>query len=328
MKPTIMELVPPLDLHRVVIEPWSEFAGLNIWVLLMGFLVCAACGLIGKFIILRRLALVGDAISHSLLPGIAVAFLVSRSRATLPMFVGAVLAGVLTTILIEFIHRSSRVKPDAAIGIVFSTFFAIGVILITAFADQIDLDADCVLYGEIQFVPLDALVELGGIVLGPMPVVRMGAVFLGVLLLTLLFYKELVVTSFDPGLAASLGIRNGVFHYGLMVVLSLVIVSAFEAVGPILVIAMLIFPGATGSLLSDRLPVILGLTVILSFIYSLLGLHLAIWLDCSTAGAMVVAAGLVFLLVWILSPRKGLISRWLVVHRIHGPHDMATPVVE
>ena len=96
----------------------------------------------------------------------------------------------------------------------------------------------------------------------------------------------------------------------------------------ILVIAMLIFPGATGSLLSDRLPVILGLTVVLSFIYSLLGLHLAIWPDCSTAGAMVVAAGLVFLLVWILSPRKGLISRWLVVHRIHGPQDMATQVVD
>lgn len=321
-----MDMLPPFDFHRVLIEPWRDFAGLHVWVLVMGFLVCGTCGLIGKFIILRRLALVGDAISHSLLPGIAVAFLISRSRETLPMFVGAVVAGVLTTVLIEYIHRNSRVKPDAAIGIVFTTLFAIGVILITAFADQIDLDADCVLYGEIQFVPLEAMVHLGDWALGPVPVVRMGAVALGIAGLIGLFYKELVVTSFDPGLAASLGLRNGVFHYGLMVALSLVIVSAFEAVGPILVIAMLIFPGATASLLSDRLPRILGLTVLLSFLYALIGLHLAIWLDCSTAGAMVVAAGSVFLGVWTLSPRKGWVVLWLTRRRIleAGP-PMITP---
>ncbi len=303
--------IPPFDFYTVMIEPWAVDAETNIWLLLMGFFVSAACGLIGKFIILRRLALVGDAISHSLLPGIAVAFLLMASRATLPMFMGAVVAGVLTTVLIEFIHRKSRVKPDAAIGIVFSTFFAIGVIIITGFADHVDLDADCVLYGEIAFVPFMDPVELGGMMIGPFPVVRMAVVLLVLIGLILLFYKELLVTSFDPGLAASLGIKNSVFHYGLMIILSLVIVSSFESVGAILVIAMLIFPGATGLLLSDRLSVILWLVAGFSFLYSLLGIHLATWLNCSIAGAMVVVALLLFIVVWVFSPKKGLLRKWL-----------------
>jgi manganese/zinc/iron transport system permease protein len=302
--------IPTFDFYTVFVEPWTMDADTNIWLLLMGFFVSAACGLIGKFIILRRLALVGDAISHSLLPGIAVAFILTSSRATLPMFIGAVFAGVLTTVMIEFIHRKSRVKPDAAIGIVFSTLFAIGVIIITGFADHVDLDADCVLYGEIAFVPFMDPVELKGMLIGPFPVVRMAVVLLVLTGLILLFYKELVVTSFDPGLAASLGIKNSVFHYGLMIVLSLVIVSSFESVGAILVIAMLIFPGATGLLLSDRLSVILWLVTGFSFLYSLLGIHLAIWLNCSIAGAMVVVALLLFIVVWVFSPKKGLLRRW------------------
>ena len=118
----------------------------------MGFLVTAACGLIGNYLILRRMALVGDAISHSILPGIAIAFLLAKSRSSLAMFAGALVAGIVTTLLIETIHRRSRVKQDAAIGIVFSTLFAIGVILISLFASQVDLDQDCVLYGDISFV--------------------------------------------------------------------------------------------------------------------------------------------------------------------------------
>ncbi|MBL4574897.1 MAG: metal ABC transporter permease [Opitutaceae bacterium] len=312
------DFIPSFDFYTVFVEPWTVDADTNIWLLLMGFLVTTACGLIGKFIILRRLALVGDAISHSLLPGIAVAFILTSSRATFPMFIGAVIAGVVTTVLIEFIHRKSRVKPDAAIGIVFSTLFAIGVIIITVFADHVDLDADCVLYGEIAFVPFLDPVELGGMMLGPFPVVRMAIVLLILIGLILLFYKELLVTSFDPALAASLGIRNGVFHYGLMIVLSLVIVSSFESVGAILVIAMLIFPGATGSLLSDRLPVILWMVAGLSFLYALLGIHLAIWLNCSIAGAMVVIALLLFIFVWVFSPKKGLLQKW-VRQRLEDP---------
>lgn len=304
-------LFPPFDFYRVFVEPWAVNHTTTVWIVLMGFLVTGACGLVGNFLILRRLALVGDAISHSLLPGIAVAFLFTASRATAPMVIGAVIAGILTTVFIEYIHKKSRVKTDAAIGIVFTTFFAVGVILISVFADKVDLDLDCVLYGEINYVPLEASVVIAGFNLGPGPVVQMAGVLLGLGLLVGLFYKELLLTSFDPGLAASLGINTGVFHYGLMGVLALVIVASFESVGAILVIAMLIFPGATASLLSDRLPRLIILSLIFSGFYSLLGFHLAVWLNCSIAGAMVVAASFIFTLVWIFSPRKGLIRFFL-----------------
>src|SRR5688572_18970176 len=144
-------MIPPFDFQRVIVEPWTEFLPDYGWVAVMGFLVMLACGLLGNFLILRRMALVADAISHSILPGIVIAFLLGKSRGPVAMFFGAVVAGMLTTLLIEIIHRRSRIKQDAAIGIVFSTFFAAGVLMISLFAGQVDLDADCVLYGELGF---------------------------------------------------------------------------------------------------------------------------------------------------------------------------------
>src|SRR5690606_14893296 len=234
------ELIPAFDFHQVVVAPWTEHLPLFGWVALMGFFVAAACGLVGNYLILRRMALMGDAVSHSVLPGLVIAFLLTDSRGTLPMFLGALAAGAVTTVLIELIHRKSRVKQDAAIGIAFSALFAVGVLLVSLYADKIDLDADCVLFGEIAFVPLESMVTLGGWTLGPESVVRMGAVLLAVGAVVTVFYKELLVSAFDAGLARTLGINPTVFHYGLMAMLSIVVVAAFEAVGAILVIAMLI----------------------------------------------------------------------------------------
>jgi manganese/zinc/iron transport system permease protein len=211
--------------------------------------------------------------------------------------------------MIQLIHRRTRVKEDAAIGITFSTLFAAGVLLIAIYAHQVDLDADCVLYGEIAFVPQEAFVSVAGWVLGPVSVVRMGAVLIAVIVLIALFYKELLVSSFDAGLASSLGINPTLVHYALMAVLSIVVVSAFEAVGAILVIAMLILPGATGSLLSMRLPVIHALTAVHAAISSVGGVMLATWLDCSVAGAVVVVGAALFLAAWAFSPSQGLLSR-------------------
>src|SRR5688500_13052666 len=180
---------------------------------------------------LRRMALVGDAISHSVLPGIAIAFLVSGSRGSVPMFIGALLAGVVTSVIMEAIDRNSRIKQDAAIGIAFTTLFAIGVILISVFAGQVDLDQECVLYGEIGSVPLEEATVIGGHALGPAALVRMAAVMLATVFLIVLFYKELLLSSFDPALAASLGVNPTIMHYGLMSWLSVVVVSAFESVG-------------------------------------------------------------------------------------------------
>jgi manganese/zinc/iron transport system permease protein len=319
------ELVPEFDFARVFIAPWTEGAGSFVWIALMGFFVAAACGLIGNYLILRRMALVGDAISHSILPGIAIAFLLANSRNTWVMFAGALVAGILTTVIIDVIHKRSRVKQDAAIGIAFSTLFAVGVILISLYADKVDLDQECVLYGEIAFVPLAPMVQIGGITLGPEPVFRMGVVAIVTAVLIVLFYKELLVSSFDPGLAASLGINAGVMHYALMSMLSVVVVSAFESVGAILVIAMLILPGATASLLSHRLPVVLALSVLHGALSSLLGIHLAVWLDCSMAAAMVVTGAALFTLAWVFSPRAGLLARWLARRPIRQPIPSVEP---
>jgi manganese/zinc/iron transport system permease protein len=202
------------------------------------------------------------------------------------------------------------VKQDAAIGIVFTTLFAIGVILISLFAGQIDLDADCVLYGEIAFVAQEEFVKFGGREIAPQSVVIMGVVAIGVAVLIAVFYKQLLVSSFDPGLGASLGINQTAVHYSVMCGLSVVVVSAFQSVGAILVVAMLILPGATAYLLTHRLPGMLGLSVVHSFLSSILGMHLDLWLNCSMAAAMVVAGAALFVLAWIFSPSQGLLAQW------------------
>lgn len=320
------ELIPVFDARAVLVDPWTRDLALFGWIGLMGFCVTVACGLVGNYLILRRMALMGDAVSHSVLPGLVVAFLWSGSRGTGVMFAGALAAGAATTVLIEGIHRLSRVKQDAAIGITFSTLFAIGVVLTSLFAQQIDLDADCVLYGEIAFVPLEPMVKLGGLVLGPESVVRMAAVMLGVAVMIGVFYKELLVSSFDAGLARSLGVNPTWVQYGLMGVLSLVVVSAFEAVGAILVIAMLILPGATASLLTTRLALMHGLTVVHAALSAWLGVSLGVWLDCSIGAAMVVAGAGLFGLAWVASPTEGLVARWWR-GRSRGDQSNARPQV-
>ncbi len=324
-------LLPAFDFQQVFIEPWTANAASSVWIVAMGFFVATACGLVGNYLILRRMVLVGDAISHSVLAGIAVAFLLSRSRSSGAMFVGALVAGVITTLLIEAIHKRTRVKQDSAIGITFTTLFAFGVVLISLYGGKVDLDQECVLYGEISNVPVmaaplpaalsrvaaqvpvlkdAAIFWRGADLVAPPDVLRMAGVTLLVALLIGVFYKELLASSFDPGLAFSLGINATVMHHALMAALSVVVVSAFEAVGAILVIAMLILPGATSQLLSQRLPVILGLTVLHAALSAVLGLHLGTWLNCSIAGAMVVAGGGLFGLAWMFNTRDGIICRW------------------
>lgn len=320
------ELIPAFDWQRVVVAPWTtEFATFG-WIMLMGFLVTAACGLVGNYLLLRRLALMGDAVSHSVLPGLVISFLFSQSRGTLPMFTGALIAGIVATLVIELIHTRSRVKQDAAIGIAFSTLFAFGVVLTALYAGQVDLDAECVLYGEIAFVPLEPPVTLGEWTLGPAPIVRMGGVLLAVVVLVTVFYKELLVTAFDAALARGLGFNPTVAHFALMGALSVVVVSAFESVGAILVIAMLILPGATASLLTQRLPRLHGLAVVHAAASAVLGTHLGIWLDCSIGAAMVVAGAALFAAAWVFSPREGLLVQLLRRWRPSGAAEFGERV--
>lgn len=298
-------LIPAFDFNAVFVQPWThDLARTSSW-MLMGFFVTAACGLVGNYLMLRRMALMGDAVSHSVLPGLVIAFLLTGSRGTGAMFLGALFAGVATTVIIETIHRKTRVKQDASIGVTFTTLFAIGVVLVSVYSSQVDLDAECVLYGDISYLwPLSSWSEL------PEQLVRMGGVLVLVGGLIVIFYKELLVSSFDQGLARSLGINTTFVHYAMMMVLSMVVVSAFEAVGSILVVAMLILPGATAGMISTRLPVVHVLSVVHAAVSSVLGVHLALALGCQIGPAMVVAGAGLFGLAWLFSPTQGLLRRW------------------
>ena len=296
-----------MSFYQIFIEPWERHASAYWPILAMAFLVTAACGLVGNYLVLRRISLVGDAISHSVLPGIAIAFILTGSRSEAPMFIGALVAGVITTLIIEVLHSRTRIKQDAAIGITFSTMFAIGVILISLHGSHTDLDLDCVLFGKLDFLSTKEKIIIGL----PGVVITMGIVALIVGIIILLFYKELLVSSFDPNLAATIGISPRLVHYLLMCILSVVVVSAFSSVGAILVIAMLILPAATSYLLTDRLQVMMLFTLVHSFMSSISGVHLAVALKIPTAPATVVCGMMFFLMAWIFSPTHGLIRIWL-----------------
>ena len=292
-----------MSFYEIFISPWENHLSAYWPIFVMAFFVTAACGLVGNYLVLRRISLVGDAISHSVLPGIVIAFIIADSRSSLPMFVGALVAGVLTTLIIEMIHSRSKIKQDAAIGITFTTMFAIGVILVSLYGADTDLDLDCVLFGKLDFIASKEKVFIGL----PKIVITMGFVLLMIALLIALFYKELLVSSFDPNFAATVGIKPRFVHYCLMCILSIVVVSAFSAVGAILVIAMLILPAATAYLLTDKLWLMMVLSIFHSFISAFFGVHITVAFQVSTAPATVVAGIVLFLIAWIFSPNHGLL---------------------
>lgn len=276
------------------------------WIILTGSLVATCCSLIGCYLVLRRMAMVADAISHAVLPGIVIAFLVTGTRDSIPMLIGAGLLGVLTTFLIEFFHRYARVQADASIGVTFTWLFAIGIILISVFAGQVDLDQDCVLYGEIAYVPLDLWITEGGLSMGPRTVWTLGFVTLLIIAFIIIGYKELFLTAFDPAYAAAIGISTTLWYYLLMTAVSLTTVASFESVGAILVVALIVAPPATAYLLTDNFKVMLVLSVALGIAASIAGYYLAVWMDGSIAGAIASVAGLEFAVAFLFSPTQGI----------------------
>ena len=191
-----------------------DWTFLDSWIVIVGILGAMSCALLGNYLVLRRMSMMGDAISHAVLPGLAIAFLVSGSRESLPMLIGAVLIGVLTTLFIQAIDRLSGLDKGASMGVVFTTLFALGLILIRQAADHVDLDPSCVLYGAIELTPLDTYLMLGYEI--PRAAVTNGAMLLINLLFVMLFFKELKITSFDPALATTIGINANLMQYVLM----------------------------------------------------------------------------------------------------------------
>jgi manganese/zinc/iron transport system permease protein len=288
---------------------------LDTWIVVTGMLCAGACALPGCFLVLRRMSMMGDAISHAVLPGLALGFLLTGSRASLPMFVGAAVVGVLTAVFTQWISTFGKVDRGASMGIVFTTLFALGLVLIVQAADHVDLDPGCVLYGAIELTPLDILFSLAGVGI-PRAAAVLGGVFLLNIVLVIALFKELNISSFDPDLATTLGIRSSIMHYILMAMVAVTTVASFEAVGSIIVIAMLIVPAVTAYLLTDRLAIMLPLSVLIGAVSAFLGHVGALTVprlfgfeNTVTSGMIACAAGLLFVMAWLLSPRYGLIQR-------------------
>jgi ABC-type Mn2+/Zn2+ transport system permease subunit/Mn-dependent DtxR family transcriptional regulator len=300
--------IPAFDFYEHVVARWSggELHATAVTVG-MGILVSLACGWIGCYLILQGMALVGDAISHTVLLGIVVAFLLTGQVSGAGILAGAAITGVVTTMLIESLHTTSRIKEDAAIGIVFTSLFALGVVLLSTFAGGAHIDTQHILYGALEVVALEPTVAFAGMEI-PLQVCQMALIAAAVLTLIVAFYKELLVVSFDSQLAASLGFAPRLVRYGLMAVLSLTVVAAFDSVGAVLVVAMLIAPAATAYLLTHRLPTMMVVSAIVGAFSALVGYHLAYWLEASAAGAMVAVACTVFALAFFVAPKQGLIA--------------------
>ncbi|HEX8833885.1 MAG TPA: iron chelate uptake ABC transporter family permease subunit [Abditibacteriaceae bacterium] len=282
----------------------------SVWIILIGALVACSCALVGSFLVLRRMAMLGDAISHAVLPGIAIAFLLTQSRSSLPMLIGATALGILTAFIVQLLNKGGRVQGDAAIGVTFTALFAIGVVLISLYADKVDLDQECVLYGEIAYAPFDVL-KVNGVSWGPRAFWQMFGIFAICTATILTLFKELKVSAFDPEMATALGINVAVMHYILMALVSITTVGAFELVGAILVVAMLIVPAATAYLLTDDLRKMLFLSMLCGILSSTGGYLAAQRFDASIAGAITVVAGILFTLAILFSPSHGVVARWL-----------------
>jgi manganese/zinc/iron transport system permease protein len=292
---------------------WTSF---DTWIVVVGAVTAVACALPGCFLVLRRMSMMGDAISHAVLPGIAIGFFVTQSRASLPMFIGAAVTGILTATFTQWVSRFGRVDRGAAMGIVFTTFFAIGLIMIVRAADHVDIDPGCVLYGAMELTPLDTRKVAG--FEAPRAFLTIGTVMLINLAVIVALFKEFRLSSFDSSLADTLGFSSNFLHYLLMTLVAITTVAAFEAVGSIIVIAMLIVPPGTALLLTRRLIPMLWIASVVGILSALLGHFSAItvpdWFgfdDTNTSGMMAMASGFFFTLAWLFSPTEGLVTRWL-----------------
>jgi len=277
---------------------------------LIAVVVAVACALPGVFLVLRGVTMVSDAITHTVLLGIVLAFFITQDLNSPLLMIGATLVGVATVWLIETIQRSRLVSNDAAIGIVFPLFFSIAIISITLYAGDVHLDEDAVLMGELAFAPFRRL-DVLGYDLGPESLWVMSLILVINALFIFFFYKELKITTFDPAFAAAMGFTPLLIHYALMTLVSLTAVGAYDSVGSILIVGFMVGPALSGYLLTHSLKKMIGITVLMAIINSVAGVRLAFMIDTTIAGMIAVVTGFTTLLVLVLSPKKGLFKQQL-----------------
>lgn len=282
---------------------------ISLYISAIAVISAVACVLPGTFLVLRGVALMSDAISHAILPGIVIMFLLVRQLNSPLLLVGAACAGFATVVLTEYIFQTKRLKKDAAIGLVFPLFFSVGIILISLYTRTIHLDVDMVLLGELAFAPFDRL-HIFSYDLGPCALWVMGVLALCNALFTLIFYKELTLSTFDPVFAYAIGFRPRSVYYALMILTSITAVGAFNVVGSIVVVALMIAPPASALLVTDQLKPLLITSILFAVSAALLGCSFATYVDVSLAGSIAAANGLIFFIVLIVAPSKGIISSW------------------
>jgi ABC-type Mn2+/Zn2+ transport system permease subunit/Mn-dependent DtxR family transcriptional regulator len=253
-----------------------------------------SCGLIGTYIMLRRMSLIGDALAHAVLPGVVVSFMVA-GKSEVALFIGAVVSGILTVLLIGFVNRNSKIKEDTSIGIIFTGAFALGILLVSQLK-QVHIDLSSYLFGDVLGV------STGDITLSLI-------IMVVIILCILLFYKQLLLTSFDPTMALTIGISTTLVHYMLMTLLSMSIVAGLQSVGVILIIAMLITPPATAYLLSNNLKKILLLSAMFGTISAITGLYLSYHFNFASGASIVLVAVALFLLAFLFSPKEGVVTK-------------------
>ncbi|MDW4498400.1 metal ABC transporter permease [Sulfitobacter sp. D35] len=297
----------------------SEFVPLSLVPMLIGVCVAIACALPGNFLVLRRQALIGDAISHVVLPGIVVGFIVTGTISTWPMLLGAAGAAVVAVIAIEAVRRLGRVEPGAAMGVVFTAMFAGGVLLLElSDTSSVHLDVEHALYGNLEsLIWLDATgwaslrdpVALAGL---PVELPRMAAALVAVALFTALFWRALKISTFDEGFAQALGMRTGPLGLALVIVSAVAAVAAFDAVGSIIVIAMFICPPAAARMMTNRLEHQIGWSVAFAALSAVAGYVFAgygpLWLgfadSVSAAGMIATISGLILALAARFGPHR------------------------
>ncbi|MCB9244882.1 MAG: metal ABC transporter permease [Flavobacteriales bacterium] len=270
----------------------------ELWIIGTAALVATSSSLLGCFLVLRRMVMFGDAISHAVLPGIVIAYFLTHNKTGFPVLAGAALTGLLATLFIQFFNRKVRLQIDASIGISYTFLFALGVILISLLGPNVDLDQECVLYGEIAYVPLELIEIIPGLSLPR----QFWILLLNMLMVTAfvrISYRYLKLGSFDPAFAAGVGIPVALWQFALLGGVSLTTVVSFESVGAILVIAFLAGPPATAYLLSRALKQMLYLSVAFGITATILGYYLATLLNASIAGSIATVIGVQFLFAFL-----------------------------
>jgi manganese/zinc/iron transport system permease protein len=294
---------------------------MTVEIIIIATLASLACAIPGVFLLLKRMALISDAISHSILPGIVLGFLIRGSLNTAYPIIGAVFFAMVMVVTTEALNRSGLVKGDTAIAIVFPPLFSIGVVLVSLFAHNVHLDTDAVLLGELAFAPFDRMMLFGYSL--PKSMVKMGIILLLNLAVMLLLFKELKVSTFDPVLSRSLGFSPSVLHYLLMFMTSVTAVGAFDSVGAILVLAFMITPTATALLLTNSLLLMVGITFAVSVISSVTGVLLAIQIDSGISGAITTIMGLFFIGAYLFSPTVGVVTKMRNKIRIRDEYTLS-----